>query len=604
MRGNHVLKIVAHASPPLSATPNFRQYDFFVDGQTFFSFPKVFRLGLAPNDPRGNGPQGRSVSGPSGGYNNYSLGPSAAGGRQPSLRSANGIQSLEAPHNPDEEEAYLQEAIKNSLTENATPPPGSAPPAISTDGANLLMDFFNDTASVQGSQAGGPAPGSMLALPPSDTYGAPPPGQQYGAPQYGAPPQQQQQYGAPPPQQQQYGAPPPAQADPWGAPAPAQYAAAPPPAAAAAPYGAPPAYGAPPQPAYGAPAPLAIAAGPAPAGADPWGAPAAPSTPAYAAAPPAAADPWGAQASAAPPAAAAAAYGFASPQPPTHNVDFSSPGAQPTPSTVGFQSPQTNGFMSPGYGTAPAPAQNYGAPAPAQNYGAPPEQNFAAPAPPEQNYGAPAAPDFGAAQQEAPAPQAAADPALFTMSGLSGQVEAPASTDPNTSLADQAYAKYASMTEFDLVSKKEPAKANPFEAAPIGGTKSLADMQTTSKPKKSVMRTPGQPEAHNGALVVSGSQQGNNWGQQAGGYGMQQQQQQQQGYGQQPPAYGQQQPPQAYGQQQPPAHGQQQQQQPPVYGQQPPPAYGQQPGYGQPPQQQQQQQYPPPLQQQGFGQQY
>ena len=49
---NHVLKIVAHATPPMSTTPGFRQYDFFVDGLSFFRFPKVFRLGLNPNDPR------------------------------------------------------------------------------------------------------------------------------------------------------------------------------------------------------------------------------------------------------------------------------------------------------------------------------------------------------------------------------------------------------------------------------------------------------------------------------------------------------------------------------------------------------------------------
>ena len=51
---------------------------------------------------------------------------------------------------------------------------------------------------------------------------------------------------------------------------------------------------------------------------------------------------------------------------------------------------------------------------------------------------------------------------------------------------------------------------------------------------------------------------------------------QQPGYGEQPPAYGQQQPP-AYGQQQPPAYGQQQ---PPAYGQQQPWAYGQQQPWG------------------------
>ena len=94
MRGNHVLKIVAHASPPLSAAPGFRQYDFFVDGQSFFNFPKVFRLGLAPGDPRGNDP---SVA-RGGGYAAY------AGPGNNSTRSASstGIVSLEAPRNVDE----------------------------------------------------------------------------------------------------------------------------------------------------------------------------------------------------------------------------------------------------------------------------------------------------------------------------------------------------------------------------------------------------------------------------------------------------------------------------------------------------------------------
>ena len=83
MRGNHVLKVVAHASPPMSPTPGFRQYDFYVDGQTFFSFPKVYRLGLAPNDPR-NAPA------------------SPARLASNSSRRSAGIASIEAPHNMDE----------------------------------------------------------------------------------------------------------------------------------------------------------------------------------------------------------------------------------------------------------------------------------------------------------------------------------------------------------------------------------------------------------------------------------------------------------------------------------------------------------------------
>ena len=56
MRGNHVLKIVAHASPPISATPGFRQYDFFVDGLSFFSFPKVYRLNILGKEAPGHYP--------------------------------------------------------------------------------------------------------------------------------------------------------------------------------------------------------------------------------------------------------------------------------------------------------------------------------------------------------------------------------------------------------------------------------------------------------------------------------------------------------------------------------------------------------------------
>jgi hypothetical protein len=86
MRGNHVMKLVAHANPPMSATPGFRQYDFFVDGMSFFAFPKLFRLGL------GSG-EGRPALAPS------QLAESSHRYRQ---KSAEGIASIEAPHNPDE----------------------------------------------------------------------------------------------------------------------------------------------------------------------------------------------------------------------------------------------------------------------------------------------------------------------------------------------------------------------------------------------------------------------------------------------------------------------------------------------------------------------
>lgn len=158
MRGNHVLKVVAHASPPISATPGFRQYDFFVDGQSFFSFPKVFRLGLAPNDPRAMASPHTPPSLADRGRNYHQS--AGAGNSVRSTGSAN-IATIEAPHNPDEEELYLQEAIKNSLVETANPAPSSAasvqsaPPAAGA-GDNLLLDFFEGPS---------PAPGPFQALP-------------------------------------------------------------------------------------------------------------------------------------------------------------------------------------------------------------------------------------------------------------------------------------------------------------------------------------------------------------------------------------------------------------------------------------------------------
>jgi hypothetical protein len=85
MRGNHILKIVAHAAPPLSQTPNFRQYDLFVNGQSFFTFPKVFRLGLAPGQVAN--PDSASMA--------------ERGERRRRGQTAD-ITNLEAPNNPDE----------------------------------------------------------------------------------------------------------------------------------------------------------------------------------------------------------------------------------------------------------------------------------------------------------------------------------------------------------------------------------------------------------------------------------------------------------------------------------------------------------------------
>lgn len=560
MKGNHVLKVMAFASPPMQANPGFRQYDFFVDGQSFFTFPKVYRLGLAANDPRGAGPPNSSQAFADGGqaYN---------GTTRSSYRSQNSgnIVSIEAPHNPDEEEAYLREAIKNSLKEQFHHPSGasvqSAPPSA---GGDLLLDFGNPVTV--------PGPGAMtpyVQQPSQDLFGAPTPQASYATLPPSFAPQQ-----------------PPQSADPWGAPAP--FAA--------------------PSPMYGAPAPAPVPAitygAPvsAPLGYDvpgqvpvqqsnPYGAPAM--------------DPYGASTPRSAPPLAPNPFSPPAPQPPAPppqqpmQLMYGQSPSQPPP--VAYQQhQQPNSFGSPAPTTV-STAQDY---TPASSIG------FASP------MAFNSQPQVSAPEPVQPEPlQTSADPALFSMGVLSSQTPTLAPSEPTSngngtvtggSLADQAYSKFINMDPFDLVKDKAEQK-NPFEfSGSIANNAPLSEMKkgNNSQPKKPIMNS--SP----GAMVLSSNQQGN-----FGGYGMQlgmgQQQQQQQpsmaqppmsGYGQSPmqPSFGQVplQQQQPYGQQ--PQYGQQQYGAPQQFGQQPPmqQQYGQSPmqqQYGQPPMQQQYGQ--PPVQQ-------
>mmetsp|Transcript_15622 Transcript_15622/g.34138 ORF Transcript_15622/g.34138 Transcript_15622/m.34138 type:complete len:465 (+) Transcript_15622:102-1496(+) len=44
--GGHIVKLTAHAAPPLFPTPGFKQYDLTIDGLSYFSFPKIYELGM------------------------------------------------------------------------------------------------------------------------------------------------------------------------------------------------------------------------------------------------------------------------------------------------------------------------------------------------------------------------------------------------------------------------------------------------------------------------------------------------------------------------------------------------------------------------------
>mmetsp|Transcript_6955 Transcript_6955/g.10137 ORF Transcript_6955/g.10137 Transcript_6955/m.10137 type:complete len:623 (+) Transcript_6955:119-1987(+) len=140
MKGNHVLKVIAHAAPPAQRIPGFRQYDFFIDGKSFFSMPKVYRLGMAPNPSNGatnsvhrtNDPMPAAHRSPT--YSNYSLTEGSHNG------NATPISALETPHNAEEERAYLEEAIKNSLRDSNS---SKAAPAPSVEDL-LMIDFGAD----------------------------------------------------------------------------------------------------------------------------------------------------------------------------------------------------------------------------------------------------------------------------------------------------------------------------------------------------------------------------------------------------------------------------------------------------------------------------
>ena len=139
MRGNHVLKVIAHATAPMSADPGFRQYDFFVDGRSFFTFPKVYRLGLVGSS--------RAVSPRAGNIGSTTTGSSRMA-ESSGRRKSSSIAAVETPQNRDEEDAYLAEAIKASLEDQNNSSSKKAEvdnkPKVSSEGADLLIDFMDD----------------------------------------------------------------------------------------------------------------------------------------------------------------------------------------------------------------------------------------------------------------------------------------------------------------------------------------------------------------------------------------------------------------------------------------------------------------------------
>lgn len=195
-RGNHVIKVIAHAAPPLSATPGFRQYDLLIDGQSFFSMPKMYELGI-----KGPIPSHARVPG----SNDYAV---AINPTSPiSYGSGSAGRDFSGPVSREQEEADLQKAIQASIEESrrhldkkqednfstySSPQPmtHAAAPAPTAD----LLDFGDMTAG-----AVPPAPPSdarsmssipsYYSAPPSyNNLAGPPPAAPYAPAAYQSPP--------------------------------------------------------------------------------------------------------------------------------------------------------------------------------------------------------------------------------------------------------------------------------------------------------------------------------------------------------------------------------------------------------------------------------
>lgn len=220
-KGNHVMKVICHASPPISAQPGFRQYDFSIDGQSFFTMPKVFQLGIqgAVTDP----------------YAAASYGNNQMAGRR--TGSFKNLKS-DAPLTREQEDADLRRAIEASISESRQHLERSTSYSVGATNGGQVDDLLGFGGSPQ--QPGVPA------LPPSDARSV---ASYYSAP----PPTYNQGFSSPPPPTYPTHAPP---ADASGAIVPAVA----PPGYYQAPPALTPAYASPPPPAYASPPPAQTAA--------------------------------------------------------------------------------------------------------------------------------------------------------------------------------------------------------------------------------------------------------------------------------------------------------------------------------------------------------
>jgi len=255
-KGNHVIKVTCHAAPPMTAQPGFRQYDLSIDGQSFFTMPKVFQIGI----------KGAVPNAMTGAYRTNYSSPGAA--RSQNLRGV-------VPSSREQEEADLRRAIEASIREsrqhlgeisngtrnsNTNPPMGPPGAHTNSDQQVDLIGFGDppsqpvapvpppsDSRSVASYYSAPTTYGQGFQSPPPPTYSTPTPPTNALVPAL-APPGYYQAPPAAAPVHQTYASPlPPAYANP--APIPPIYVSSPPP----------------PQQAFSSPPPVPPAPAPTPA---------------------------------------------------------------------------------------------------------------------------------------------------------------------------------------------------------------------------------------------------------------------------------------------------------------------------------------------------
>lgn len=202
MKGNHVLKIVAYAAPPIKNRPGFKQYELSLDGMCFSDMPKIYELGIKAGGahsrsmvPRESSSQQNQHT-----YNNYSLPPEEENAWARRVETYEDRRSIDNPAPIRTEVSASADLMSapvstpgqdyfdqpNALLDNSAPVLGAAPPQPDFDFTPQAAPSptYNDVAgSVLGLYGGDPPPAhqdpTLPALPPSTSAVAQ---QQYSQP--------------------------------------------------------------------------------------------------------------------------------------------------------------------------------------------------------------------------------------------------------------------------------------------------------------------------------------------------------------------------------------------------------------------------------------